>query len=101
MALSKQQYDSYLESIKALANSGSAVIYCIHNVNRPPESIFSSLVYKELVRLSEYSNEPFNEVMKKVLMALLAKASEADIELANLRKLAIDMESGNDDKHKL
>lgn len=100
MALSKQQYDSYLESIKALANSGSAVIYCINNVNRTPELIFSP-IYKEIVRLSEYSNEPTNEVMKKILMALLAKASEADIELANLRKMAIDMESGNGDRHKL
>lgn len=89
MAMTKQQEDSYVEAIKRLVDSRTAVLYCISNINRPPESTYSSMVYKEIARLSDFSQEPINEIMKKVLIGLVAKTEAYEIELSNLRKLAV------------
>lgn len=78
MALSKEDYDRYLETLKRLATSRSVITYCIRNLNRPPEAAYNSEVFKELNRISTISHDTINEVMSKVLMALLSRAETAE-----------------------
>lgn len=68
----------YLEALLIIAKSRTAVIYCIRNLNRVPE-VNSPVVFGELTRLAQISGDTLNEVMSKVLMALLTRSENAEI----------------------
>jgi hypothetical protein len=78
MALTKEDYDRYLEALKNMAASRSVITYCIRNLNRPPEAAYNSEVFKGLDHLSAVSHDTINEVMSKVLLALLSRAEVAE-----------------------
>lgn len=67
----------YHAALLNMAKSRTAVIYCIRNLNRAPE-VSNKPVYEEMIRLAQLSGDTLNEVMSKVLMALLGRAEEAE-----------------------
>jgi len=67
----------YLEVLLTMAKSRTVVVYCIRNLNRAPE-MNSPQVFQELTRLAQLSSDTINEVMSKILLALLSRAEEAE-----------------------
>lgn len=75
--MDEQVLRSYKKALREVARSRTAVIYCIGNLNTPPQ-MSNKQVYDELVRLAQLSGDSLNEVMSKVIMALLNRAEEAE-----------------------
>jgi len=80
MALSKEDRDRYLETLKELAKSRRVVTYCVRNLNRAPEASTQG-VYVELARISKISHDSINEIMSMVFIALLSRAEIAEEQL--------------------
>ena len=78
--MDEQVLRSYINALREVARSRTAVVYCISNLNTPPQMSNKS-VYDEMLRLAQLSGDSFNEVMSKVILALLNRAEEAEEKL--------------------
>jgi hypothetical protein len=87
MALTTEAYNRYLETLKMMAASRTVIIYCVRNLNRAPEATYNNAVYKEIDRLSNLSHDSINEIMSKILMALLSRAEVAEEEVSKITTL--------------
>lgn len=75
--MDEQVLRSYKKALREVARSRTAIMYCISNLNTPPQ-VSNKQVYDELIRLAQLSGDSLNEVMSKVILALLNRAEEAE-----------------------
>ena len=78
--MDEQVLRSYKMALSQVARSRTAIMYIIGNLNTPP-TMSNKQVYDEMIRLAQLSGDSLNEVMSKVILALLNRAEDAEEKL--------------------
>jgi hypothetical protein len=75
--MDEQTLRSYKMALKEVARSRTAITYCLSNLNVPLQ-VTNKGVYDEIIKLAQLSGDSTNEVMCKIILALLNRAEESE-----------------------
>lgn len=78
--MDEQVLKSYKQALLEVARSRTAIMFCVTNLNIPASPTEKG-VYDEVMRLSQLSGDSMNEVMTKIILALLHRAEAAEEKL--------------------